>query len=74
MVTQIFSLERDMFKIFILIVSFFIVRIMAYIHATANKLPPKAKLVCDTWALVENNPERSVEKKQVNYSLTIPHS
>jgi hypothetical protein len=46
---------------------------MAYIHATAKELPPKAKLVCDTWAHIENSPERSAEKREELSHQTIFH-
>ena len=48
-----------MFEIFILIVSLSGILIMVYIHAAARHLPPKAKLICDIWALVEKNPKSS---------------
>jgi hypothetical protein len=63
-----------MFEIFILIVSLFIVGMMAYIHATAKELPPKAKLVCELWALVEKSTARSAEKREANFNQTISHS
>ena len=59
-----------MLEILTLTVSILCVGILVYIHTTAKHLPPKAKLVCDVWALVEKDSNSSAENRVVNWCCT----
>lgn len=67
MLQYLVTLEKDMFEIFILIISLCCIGIMVYSSAASDKLPPKAKLVCDIWELVENKVDDFTENRVVSY-------
>ena len=58
-----------MFEILVIFLSLCCLGILVYTHSALIELPPKAKLVCEIWAAVEESSKSSSERREANCIL-----